>query len=250
MKGKTVEQSDLVGALKDFPIEVVQEMVNEQVRQGNNADIEVFQKRVYANCVIGGFDWSNSVMGEDFWDDVLSHKRFDAFFQKYPKKQYSAEPNSVFIEIPDGYEVDKDKSTFTKIVFKPIEPKYPKSWEDAFIDNPIRGYWVNNFSDIRTAGREAVANDKNVFKTEKQAKSALAYAQITQLMALPCYNGDWTPDWEFTSPKKYCPRAINGRISYCHEYTNFNHIAFKDYDTYEAFLKNHEDLLRQYFQID
>ena len=87
MKGKTVEQSDLVGALKDFPIEVVQEMVNEQVRQGNNADIEVFQKRVYANCVIGGFDWSNSVMGEDFWDDVLSHKRFDAFFQKHPKNK-------------------------------------------------------------------------------------------------------------------------------------------------------------------
>ena len=33
MKGTTVEQSDLVGRLECFPIEVVQKMVNEQVRQ-------------------------------------------------------------------------------------------------------------------------------------------------------------------------------------------------------------------------
>ena len=250
MKGKTVEQSDLIGEIKDFPIEVVQAMVDEQVRQGNKADVEVFQEYAYARYVRGGFDWSNSVMGEDFWDDVLYRKRFDEFFQKYPKNQYTIEKAEISIKVPDGYEIDSEKSTFTNIVFKPIESKCPKSWEDAFIGNPILGYWVNNFSDIRMANRDAVPYDRNVFKTEKQAKSALAYAQITQLMALSCYNGDWEPDWEFTSPKKYCPRAINGRISYCHEYANFNHIAFKDYDTYESFLKNHEDLLRQYFQID
>ena len=250
MKGTTVEQSDLVGDIKEFPIEVVQEIVNEQVRQGNRSDVEVFQDRVSAVGARGGFDWDLSLMGETFWRKVLFHKRFDTFFQKYPKKRPLPEQKCVSIEIPDGYEIDNEKSTFTNIVFKPIGCKYPKSWEDAFIGKFIRGYWVNSASDIRMAGRGALPNDKNVFKTGKQAKSALAYAQITQLMALPCYNGDWTPDWEFTSPKKYCPRAINGRISYCHEYTNFNHIAFKDYDTYEAFLKNHEDLLRQYFEID
>ena len=39
MKGQKVEQSDFVGCLKGFPIEVVQEIVNEQVRQGNKADV-------------------------------------------------------------------------------------------------------------------------------------------------------------------------------------------------------------------
>lgn len=90
------------------------------------------------------------------------------FFQKYPKKQYSAEPNSVFIEIPDGYEVDKDKSTFTKIVFKPIEPKYPKSWNDAFINNTIRGYWIGAQSRTKEADRNAVAADKNVLKQKSK----------------------------------------------------------------------------------
>ena len=41
MIGNKVEQSDLVGALKGFPIEVVQEIVNEQVRQGNKADVAI-----------------------------------------------------------------------------------------------------------------------------------------------------------------------------------------------------------------
>ena len=250
MKGQTVEQSDLRGEIKDFPIEVVQEMVNEQVMQGNKANVEVFQERVHVGRICGGFDWVASFMGATFWEDVLWRNKFDIFFQKYHKKQYSAEPNSVFIEIPDGYEVDKDKSTFTKIVFKPIEPKYPKSWEDAFISNPIRGYWVNSASDIRMADRGALPNDKNVFKTEKQAKSALAYAQITQLMALPCYNGDWTPDWENGLFDKYSLIRRSNAFELILRCDTFAPITFKSKEVRDSFLKNHEDLLRQYFQMD
>ena len=250
MKGTTVEQSDLVGALKEFPIEVVQEMVNEQVRQGYKADVEVFQEYVYVRGVRGGFDWSNSIMGEDFWDDVLHRKIFDTFFKKYPKKQYSIERESISIKIPDGYEIDSEKSTFTNIVFKPIACKFPKSWEDAFIGSHICGYLVNNFSDIKMADRDAVADDKNVFKTEKQAKSALAYAQITQLMALPCYNGDWIPDWENGLFDKYALIRTNNVIGLILRCDTFAPIAFKSKEVRESFLKNHEALLRQYFQMD
>ena len=189
-------------------------------------------------------------MGADFWYEVLFNKRFDELFQKYPKKQYSIERESISIKVPDGYEIDNEKSTFTNIVFKPIARKYPKSWEDAFIGKPLCGYWIGAQSDIIECDTNAVNADKNVFKTEKQAKSALAYAQITQLMALPCYNGDWIPDWENHSEMKYCPCAIMGQIIPSFEYKKFNHISFKDFDIYESFLKNHEDLLRQYFQMD
>lgn len=139
------------------------------------------------------------------------------------------------------------KSTFTNIVFKPIEVKYPKSWDDAFIGSPICGYWIDNQSEIIG---DAVVYDKNVFKTEKQAKSALAYAQITQLMALPCYNGDWIPDWENLNEEKYFPYRANNIILSGIVYAEFQHVAFKSYDIYNAFIKNHEDLLRQYFEMD
>ena len=196
MKGKTVEQSDLIGAIKDFPIEVVQQMVNEQVKQGNKADVSVFQDRATAIYKCGGFAWAYAVGGETFWNDVISRGKFNVLFQKYPKKQSEHEQKCISIEVPDGYEIDNEKSTFTNIVFKPIEVKFPKSWDDAFVYKPICGYWIDNNSDVKTLDdREEFYDDKSVFKTEKQAKSALAYAQITQLMALPCYNGDWTHDW-------------------------------------------------------
>ena len=87
MKTQKVRKKDLIGDIKDFPIEIVQAMVDEQVMQGSKADVEVFQECAYARCVRGGFDWSDSVMGEDFWDDVLYRKRFDTFFQKYQKNE-------------------------------------------------------------------------------------------------------------------------------------------------------------------
>ena len=248
MKGKTVEQSDLIGKIENFPIEVVQMMVDEQVRQGNKADVKVFQRRNFASD--SGFIWAGAVNGFDFWEEVIRYKNFDLFFSKYPKIQSANEQNSVSIKVPDGYEIDNDKSTFTNIVFKPIEVKCPKSWEGAFIGNPIFGYWIGAQSDIIESDVNALSVDKNVFKTEKQAKSALAYAQITQLMALPCYNGDWIPDWENPNEGKYFPYRVNNIILSSISCTGFHHVAFKSYDVYKAFIENHEDLLKQYFQMD
>ena len=38
---------------------------------------------------------------------------------------------SIKIDVPKGYEIDKEKSTFERIVFKPIiEEKLPECWED------------------------------------------------------------------------------------------------------------------------
>ena len=250
MKGKTVEQSDLIGAIKDFPIEVVQEMVNEQVRQGNKADVTVFQDRETATYKCGGFEWNRAVMGESFWCDVISNRKFNLFFQKYPKIQSANKQKCISIEVPDGYEIDNEKSTFANIVFKQIECKYPKSWEDAFIGSHICGYWANNCSVIIMSDKDAESCDKNVFKTKKQAKSALAYAQITQLMALPCYNGDWIPDWKNRNEEKYFPYRANNIILSGIVYAEFQHVAFKSYNIYKAFLENHEDLLRQYFEMD
>ena len=71
MKGATVEQSDLVGDLERLPIEVVQEMVNEQVRQGNKADVGVLQECACVAKDNGGFNWCDAIRGEDFWDNIL-----------------------------------------------------------------------------------------------------------------------------------------------------------------------------------
>lgn len=82
-----VEQSDLVGQIEDFPLEVVQKMIEEQVRQGNKANVSVFQKVCIASKSQGGFDWENAIDGDTFWQVVISTQEFDVFFEKYPKKK-------------------------------------------------------------------------------------------------------------------------------------------------------------------
>lgn len=81
-----VEQSDLVGDIKDFPIEVVEKMIEEQVKQGNQPNVEVFQHYIFAGDSDNGFDWSSTYEGYDFWEDVIRESNFDLFFKKYPKK--------------------------------------------------------------------------------------------------------------------------------------------------------------------
>ncbi|HOG38227.1 MAG TPA: hypothetical protein PLD95_02030 [bacterium] len=46
---------------------------------------------------------------------------------------------TVEINVPDGYEIDKEKSTFEKIVFKAIEQNLPECWEDL---KSIEGYYM------------------------------------------------------------------------------------------------------------
>ena len=75
-----VKQEDLVGEIKDFPIEVVQKMVEEQIKQGDDADVTAFQKIPY-----GGFLWLETKDGEDFWSAIIGKKNFNLFFEKYPK---------------------------------------------------------------------------------------------------------------------------------------------------------------------
>lgn len=152
-------------------------------------------------------------------------------------------------KIPEGYVIDDNKSTKTKIVCKPIEPKCPKSFEDAFAGNTISGYQV--FSDrIWVAGGQySKGCSKHIFKTEKQALSALAYAQLTQLMALPCYNGDWVPDWNNHSEEKYCIERMRKDISRWTRTTNFCQLVFKSTKVRDEFYHNHMDLIKQFYEL-
>ncbi len=157
---------------------------------------------------------------------------------------------SVAIIPPVGYEIDKENSTFEKIVFKKIESKYPKRWEEAFIDKNRNGYFISSKSEIIDSNWGTFElEDINVFKTKNQAESALAYAQITQLMALPCYNGDWESDWNGATQNNVIERYGNEISKDCYSKV-FSPIAFKSQEARDAFMENYGELLYKYFQLD
>jgi len=85
-----VKESDLIGEIKDFPIEVVQEMVNNQIKQGNKADVNIFQENFTCVQIKNGFDWNKTKEDFKFWNRVLKYKDFDLFFKYYPKKEISS----------------------------------------------------------------------------------------------------------------------------------------------------------------
>ena len=80
-----VSEKDLIGDIKDFPIEIVQKMVDCQVKQGNYPDVIAFQNINETNLEHRGFAWSKTEEGLGFWDAVICEKNFNLFFQRYPK---------------------------------------------------------------------------------------------------------------------------------------------------------------------
>ena len=160
------------------------------------------------------------------------------------------EEKSIKINVPDGYEIDKVNSSFTEIRLKPIESKYPKSWMDAFDGTCLSGYYIDTYAKINYLKAQASSFDMNSFKTEKQAKAMLAYAQITQLMALPCYNGDWEPDWTYDGNIKYYILRYKDNIGTTTTDNSYSKIAFKSEEARDAFYDNHMDLLKTYFELD
>lgn len=86
-----VVNEDLVGELREFPLAVVQKMIERQVMQGNPANVKVFQADTTAEQLDGGFEWEVSPEGWDFWDKVIAGMEFNVFFERYP------ESNRVYI---------------------------------------------------------------------------------------------------------------------------------------------------------
>lgn len=72
----TITKEDLIGQIASFPLKIVEAMVANQVKQGNPANVKVFQEKVDASFVEGGFSWNKSAEGQFFWSKVINGKQF------------------------------------------------------------------------------------------------------------------------------------------------------------------------------
>lgn len=86
-----VVNEDLVGELREFPLAIVQKMIERQVMQGNPSNVKVFQADATAAQSDGGFEWDDSPEDWYFWYKVISCMEFNVFFERYP------ESNRVYI---------------------------------------------------------------------------------------------------------------------------------------------------------
>lgn len=96
------------------------------------------------------------------------------------------------INIPEGYEIDKEKSTFEEIVFKKVEDpfsKLPKTWKEYrnctigyksyFWDSSLGSHDISSFSGAYSE-----------FSTEERVKQYVALGKLIQLRDY------WTNNWK------------------------------------------------------
>lgn len=69
------------GDVSSYPLFLIDMMVEEQVAQGNKANVEVFEKNRYSTQAAGGFDFEKSIYGPDFWHTVITFENISAGLQ-------------------------------------------------------------------------------------------------------------------------------------------------------------------------
>ena len=144
------------------------------------------------------------------------------------------------IEIPEGYEIDQEKSTFEKIVFKEIKAPLPKSWNEL---NCLDGCYVGRDSDlVKVTDAAIMYSNRNIFKTEEQAKAAIALAQLSQLR--DAYRQGWIPDYT-NGLEKQVIIFDNDKPKIASTWNNGCFLSFPSREIAEEFLNNFLDLINQ-----
>ncbi len=109
---------------------------------------------------------------------------------------------------PDGYEVDKQNSTFGCIKFKKKLLTYEDVAKELFKFGTSY-YTVSTGKIIKTINNCYYA-DPNTAASEKQLEKLLA---INKLMNVAKYlNGDWKPDWNNPCENKYYIYMVRGCV--------------------------------------
>ncbi len=81
------------------------------------------------------------------------------------------------IEVPQGYEIDRQKSTFEKIIFKKI-PENPKTWEEyceLTKGNP------SFYATLNAVDTNKYSGEYNEFSTRERAEQFIALGRLLQL---------------------------------------------------------------------
>ena len=154
---------------------------------------------------------------------------------------------------PTGFVIDKENSTFNCIKFKPIQ----KRWRDDE-DAIMGGYYITIDSKIVNVPKQwNVPNAYNVFATEKQAKSALAMARISQILANDERFGGVITDeeWQDEDVAKFVIKRKDNSIFKVSNifidtsFTEYCYLSFHTTEQLNLFLKENEDLVRDYLML-
>lgn len=167
------------------------------------------------------------------WRRTLSTQEYELLtLKQYKEKYMNSETKELKIEIPEGYEVDKENSTFEKIVFKKVEEKltYEKIANKLF--QYKKQYYIAGDGSIMETSIGWLC--PNTASTIEQLQRLLA---LNKLMNVANYlNDGWEPDWnDRTQPKYfiYCNTSDKTLVIDHNTYFNYGVVYFKSIELAE-----------------
>lgn len=154
------------------------------------------------------------------------------------------------IEVPQGYEIDTEKSTFEKIVFKKIKFELPKTWDEFCEQNPIEKseFFINTLSCIESINKPSYRfrqkiSDKILLSTKEDARAHLALIQLHRLRDI--YRQGWKPDWSNECQKKHVIEYRINTFKIDVLYSTQCFLSFQSQEIAEEFFKNFKDLIEK-----
>lgn len=140
---------------------------------------------------------------------------------------------------PEGYEIDREKSTFEHIVFKEVSKKFPSKWEDLPI---LKGWYISNDSKVVGVNNGTIEEiNKNIWPTKELAEAALALSQLMQLRQ--AWIGGWKPDFA-SGDAKYVIMNYKDKVSADLQSYQVSHIlTFPSAGLRDNFFTTFKDLL-------
>lgn len=222
--------------------------------ENNNEDLDeklsklVEHRNAMFEMVMGGRIPLSRYLAFDKQISIAISEKEKEYWDKHGLDFLKMETKEIKISVPDGYEIDKEKSTFECIKFKPVV----KKWRDNK-DELLEGYFIDQVSRIQHVP-PCYNNtfNNNIFVTEKHAKSALAMAQISQIMANDKRFGGIITDKEWIDEDvvKFCIVRDQSQLAFYSRRRSYDFLAFHTVEQRGLFLKENEDLVKDYLMID
>lgn len=201
---------------------------------GEITTITKIEKYSYYRIYLDGekWNWSDEMFDENYKDMEERNVKISI---ETAKKWYNGEDESLKEIALQAFSESELKNNV-------------KVWNDLLtISEKIRGCFIE--SDSFTAEKTILSNrDKCVFVDEKHAKSALAMAQISQLM--PYYGGRITDEEWGNRDFKQVIKRINNDIACIDTQCNYHFLAFHTIEQQKEFLKNNGQLVKEYLMLD
>ncbi len=165
--------------------------------------------------------------------------------------------SEICVRVPEGYEIDEANSTFKSIKLRKKQGSLRFSDYDGSFE--IYGYCLDG-----DATRDLVDDDdyspkvymnhrtnKEVFATKRDCMSALAMAQISQIMRNDERFGGVVTDeeWMDYSKRKYCIERDGDHLSYPELICRYSFLAFHTLEQRDLFMEENEILVKQFYKL-